>query len=125
MVFITYKKLDISRLKNKKVLFSHFSFDFKVPILRKENLKTMLLKREKMFWFNKWKQEGRTRDDSNYVRCKMKSSKKVFVKRLRFISRQYEENAISQAAMSAEVDRNKFWRIFKNTTKPGKSKLMQ
>ena len=36
MFFITYK-IYVSRLKNKKVMFSILSFDFKVPILRKKS----------------------------------------------------------------------------------------
>ena len=63
------------------------------------------LKKEKMFWFKKWKTEGRSMDDWDPTRFNMKRSKKVFVKTLRRLSKQYEEEKIAEAAKSAEIDR--------------------
>ena len=81
------------------------------------------LKKTKMLWFKKWNLEGRTRDDNDLTRINMKKSKKVFAKKLRFLSRQYEEQKIAEAAKYAEVDRDSFWRVFKRSTKPGKSSI--
>ena len=71
------------------------------------------LKKDKMFWFRRWKEEGRTLDADDPVRQRMKASKKLFAKRLRVISKQYEEDEIAKAASLAEIDRDSFWRVFK------------
>ena len=71
------------------------------------------LKKVKMMWFNKWKEEGRTKDENNYVRIQMKLSKKNFAKHLRSISKQYENQSIAEATRLAEVDHDKFWRLFR------------
>ena len=36
------------------------------------------LKKDKMYWFKRWRDEGRTLDDNNKVRQNMKTSKKIF-----------------------------------------------
>ena len=41
------------------------------------------LKKEKMFWFKKWKEGGHTLDVNDPIRIRMKVSKKEFIKRLR------------------------------------------
>ena len=79
------------------------------------------LKKNKMFWFKKWKEEGRTLDPNDPVRYNMKTSKKLFVKTLRSISRQYEEDRIAEAAKAAEFDRDSFWRFFKRMKSTGGS----
>ena len=72
-----------------------------------------LLKKDKMFWFGQWKREGRSLDENNYVRRMMKSSKKMFNKRIRQLSNEYQNQLIAEAATKAEVDRNGFWRLMK------------
>ena len=69
-----------------------------------------MLKKSKMFWFQIWKNEGRTRDDNDETRQKMKSTKKAFIKCLRSLEREYQDKSIAQAAKYAEVDRDMFWR---------------
>ena len=71
------------------------------------------LKKDKMFWFNEWKAQGRTLDDDNFVRSQMKSTKKLFCKRIRQISREYQNQLISDATSKAEINRNDFWRLMK------------
>ena len=71
------------------------------------------LKREKMYWFDQWKRNGRTLDDDNLIRINMKSSKKTFHKTLMALSRKYDNDVIADAARHAELDRDKFWRMFK------------
>ena len=77
------------------------------------------LKREKMFWFRKWKEGGKSTNVNDPVRIQMKLSKKLFAKRLRAISKQYENDSIIEAASMAEIDRDKFWRMFRRKTNPG------
>ena len=77
------------------------------------------LKRNKMYWFREWKSNGRTVDDNDPVRVQMKATKKIFAKRLRAVSKQYDNQSIAEAARLAEVDRDKFWRIFKRNNKSG------
>ena len=79
------------------------------------------LKREKMHWFRIWKEGGRSTDNNDPVRIQMKRSKNLFAKRLRAISKQYENQSIAEAANLAEVDRDQFWRLFRRTSKPNSS----
>ena len=72
-----------------------------------------IAKREKMQGFNLWKYEGRTATNNDPVRIRMKETKKSFRKLLSKLSRKYDNNLIAEAARYAEVDRNKFWRLFK------------
>ena len=76
-----------------------------------------------MHWFKRWKEEGRTRDDADHVRINMKRSKKAFSKKIRQLSKKYDEQEITEAAKYAEVNRDSFWRLFKRTNKPGKSAM--
>ena len=80
-------------------------------------------KREKMHWFNLWKLEGRTINDNDPVRTRMKESKKSFRKLLSKISRRYDNELILEAARLAEVDRNQFWRLFKKMKGNSQSKV--
>ena len=66
-----------------------------------------------MYWFDQWKRNGRTLDDDNPIRVNMKSSKKNFHKTLRALSRKYDNDVIADAARYAELDRDKYWRMFK------------
>ena len=71
------------------------------------------LKKEKMFWFNRWKVEGRTMDNNNWVRQMMKSTKKIFIKRIRVLSKEYQNNLVAEAASKAEYNREDFWKLMK------------
>ena len=93
----------------KAVPRSHFKRNLK-PYWSEE---LRWLKKDKMFWFRRWKEEGRTLDADDPVRQRMKASKKLFAKRLRVISKQYEEDEIAKAANLAEIDMDSFWRVFK------------
>ena len=78
-----------------------------------------MLKKDKMFWFKKWKEGGRTEDVHDHVRIQMKLTKKTFMKRLRALGRKYEEDKIARAANLAEYDRDGFWKMFKSTKGAG------
>ena len=80
-----------------------------------------ILKKEKMQWFSKWKNEGRTGDDNDPVRIRMKQSKKEFSKKLRQLSRKYHNQMISEAAKKAEVNRDDFWKLMRSFKGKGKS----
>ena len=77
------------------------------------------LKKRKMEWFKKWKDQGRSLDDNDPTRIPMKLSKKTFSKRLRAISKQYENEAISEAARLSEIDHDNFWRLFRRNNGTG------
>ena len=72
-----------------------------------------VLKRDKMHWFDLWKRQGRTLDDNDPVRVRMKASKKLFHKTIRRLSREYDNATIAEAANLAEIDRDRFWRVFR------------
>ena len=72
------------------------------------------LKRVKMSWFNKWKEEGRTLAADDPVRINMLNSKKLFCKCIRRVNRQYQDNLLAEAAQKAEINHDDFWRILKN-----------
>ena len=102
------------------VLLLHQAAD-KIPKCQyKKNLKPYwcedlkALKKDKMFWFNQWKAQGRTLNDDDFVRCQMKSSKKAFSKRIRQMSKEYQNQLITEASTKAEINRNDFWKLMKN-----------
>ena len=70
-----------------------------------------------MKWFRIWKSQGRSVDINDPVRVRMKESKKVFMKCLRKLSKQYERSEIDEVIRTAEFDRNAFWRIWKRKRK--------
>ena len=71
------------------------------------------LKRDKMYWFSRWKEEGRSTDEGDHTRQMMKLSKKYFIKRLRALSREYRNGIIAEAANKAEMDRDGFWKLMR------------
>ena len=79
------------------------------------------LKREKMYWYKKWRDEGRSRDENDYTRNQMKVTKKNFCRRLRQLSREYHNQMVAEATLKAEINRNDFWRFMKSLK--GKRKL--
>ena len=82
-----------------------------------------MLKHEKMHWFNLWKREGRTDNINDPVRINMKITKKNFRKAVKRTSRKYENDTIAEAARLAEIDRNRFWRLFKRMKGNSTSKV--
>ena len=43
----------------------------------------------------------------------MKETKKLFVKRLRKLSQEYQDEVMAEATTHAEVNRNEFWKLVK------------
>ena len=78
------------------------------------------LKRDKMYWFGKWKGEGRTRDSENFVYQQMKKAKKLFHKRIRQLSNGYHNQMVQEAATKAEVNRTDFWKYVKRMNQKNK-----
>ena len=85
------------------------------------NAELSALKKTKMMWFNRWKEEGRTLAADDPVRINMLQSKKEFNKHIKNISRQYQDNLIAEAASKAELKHDDFWRILRNVKGGGKS----
>ena len=72
------------------------------------------LKREKVRCHRLWKDGGRPGEYDDPLRVNMRESKKIFSKTLRALSKRYDNECVAEAAATAEFDRNKFWRLFKN-----------
>ena len=51
----------------------------------------------------------------------MKSTKKLFIKRLRRLNRKYQNEVIAEAASKAEIDRDAFWKLMKRMRSGNKS----
>ena len=72
------------------------------------------LKKEKMYWYKKWRDEGRTRDENDHARKQMKITKRKFCKRLRQLSQEYHNRMVAEATQKAEMNRNDFWRFMRS-----------
>ena len=79
-----------------------------------------LLKQEKVKHFNSWKVAGRPRDRDNPLRIAHLNAKKLFMKRLRKLHRDYENERIEKVVKSAEIDKNHFWQLLKKERKGDK-----
>ena len=104
------KVVDALRLAAKRIPTSKFARHLK-PYWSDE---LTHLKREKIRHHRLWKSGGRPADHDHPLRVNMRNSKKLFNKTLRVLSRRYDDECIAEAAASAEIDRNKFWRLFRN-----------
>ena len=71
------------------------------------------LKRERVKVFNEWSSAGGPRDPADPLFIRNKETKKHFRKRLKIVSREYDEKKVEEAAKSAEFDRTLFWRMLK------------
>ena len=71
------------------------------------------LKRVKINAFREWVSAGKPRDPNDHLFIMNKEAKKNFRKRLKGIARAYDEEKISEAVRSAEVDHTVFWRMLK------------
>ena len=71
------------------------------------------LKKEKVLRHRIWKTAGKPSDPNDRFRIDMKNSKKLFTKTLRALCKAYENERIAEVATAAELDRDKFWRLFK------------
>ena len=74
-----------------------------------------LLKREKIFYYNRWKEQGRPRTTTDESYVQYKESKKKFMRHLRYLSKQYEQQEIAEVIKSTEVDYKFFWKALKKT----------
>ena len=79
------------------------------------------LKKEKMKWFTKWKEQGRTINENDPVRKRMKETKKSFSRRIRQLSREYHNHMVAEAAQKAEFKREDFWKLMNSLNNKGKS----
>ena len=71
------------------------------------------LKRIKIQAFRNWVTAGRPRDPCNQLYQDNKTAKKNFRKRLKLISREYEESKVAEAVRKAELDSTTFWKMLK------------
>ena len=71
------------------------------------------LKRDKVASFKAWKDVGRPRDPSSTIFVQYKTSKKAFIKRLRQLGREYENEDILDTIRTSDVNRNRFWNKLK------------
>ena len=94
--------------------------DKQVPRTRfKKNLKSFwceelnVLKKLKIQAFKKWCEAGRPNDPDNQLYIQIKIAKKNFRRRIKQVSREYDEKKISDAIKNSEVDRTVFWKMLK------------
>ena len=71
------------------------------------------LKQLKIQAYRAWVEPGRPREDNNPLYTANKVAKKNFSKRIKQISKQYEEEKFKMAVSSAEVDHTTFWKLLK------------
>ena len=82
------------------------------------------LKREKILHYERWKREGRPREPDNIFYMNYKSSKKMFIKTLRALSRKYENDQMLDIMKSAELDKFHFWRQIKKVRGDKSAKVL-
>ena len=73
------------------------------------------LKKDKVNSYNKWVTDGRPRTPDNHLWISYKSTKKAFLKELKRLGRQYEDEQVAHAVKAAEVDRGQFWKLVKKS----------
>ena len=71
------------------------------------------LKRVKVQAFRAWVAAGRPRESNNEYYTANKDAKKVFRKRLKQISREYDECKIKDAVRKSEIDHTTFWKMLR------------
>ena len=71
------------------------------------------LKRIKVDAFKAWCSAGRPREVNNPFYIRNKDAKRNFRKRIKHLSKEYDEKKISDAIKSAEIDRSIFWKMLK------------
>ena len=71
------------------------------------------LKRQKILAYKAWCRGGRPRDPTNVLFINNRVAKRNFRRRIKRISKEYDEKKITEAIKSAEMDRSIFWKILK------------
>ena len=79
-----------------------------------------VLKKEKVNCYRKWKEAGMPRDRDSALRKAHLSAKKNFMKKLRKMHREYENEQIEDVIRSAEVNKSHFWNLLKKSRSGGK-----
>ena len=103
------KLISLIRIHDKKVPRTSF----------KKNIKPYWcdeldhLKKLKVNAFRKWCNAGRPRDNTNPLYEQNKVAKRNFRRRIKQISRSYDEQKISDAIRCSEIDRTIFWKLLK------------
>ena len=80
------------------------------------------LKQAKIRAYREWSNAGRPRDPNDILFQANKHAKKLFRKRLKTISRAYDEEKISDAVKKAELDQTTFWKLLKRERDGPRSK---
>ena len=81
------------------------------------------LKRLKVKAYREWCAAGRCRDADDVLWIRNKQCKKNFAKRIRQISKAYDDERIQEAIRCAEVDKDVFWRILRKIREGPKIKV--
>ena len=81
------------------------------------------LKRLKVAAFKDWCNAGRPRDNDNVLWARNKACKKSFLKRLRQLSKAYDDERILEAVRTSEFDKDVFWRILRKARQGPKVKV--
>ena len=79
------------------------------------NEKLTLLKKQKVLKHSLWVNKGRPRVKGDIYWEEHKEARKAFVKELRRMHREYENDSVAQVINTAETDRGCFWRLVKKS----------
>ena len=71
------------------------------------------LKKAKIKAHREWIGAGKPRDSDDILYQANKCAKKLFRKRLKTLSREYDEEKITEAVRKAEIDQTAFWKLLK------------
>ena len=81
------------------------------------NRELTTLKRNKVTSYHNWVSQGRPRAADNNLYMKYKFDKNLFHKRIKAISKRYENDEIVDAVKSCELNRNAFWKLIQKARK--------
>ena len=81
------------------------------------------LKHKKLQCYKAWCAAGRPKEVDNRLNQDKIKSKKAFSKRIRELSRQYENQEIKEAITASELNREFFWKLLKRKNSGNKAKV--
>ena len=82
------------------------------------------LKAEKVKRYAIWSRAGKPRGRSSKLWSDHSQSEKAFRKKLKQLSKLYDDERIAEASLSAEIDKNIFWKLLKSTKKNSGAKVL-
>ena len=81
------------------------------------NKELTFLKRNKVTSYRIWVAQGKPRENDNETYIKYKSDKNIFHKRIKALSKKYENDEMMEAVRPCELNRNAFWKLVQKARK--------